>query len=338
MAYDLINKAPESMIQGLCVSSPFIYCQRISMNIFFDVLIICACIVGLAVGASWLVDSSVKIANRFGIPELVIGLTIVAFGTSAPEFGVTFLSAIKGMGDIAVGNIVGSNIFNLGFILGGAAIIRDLRTTKSMVHRDGLFLLTGTIGLTLMAWNLTFTRFEGILLCSALIIYLISLFFKKIRTEQLEDIKPLRWYDILLFPFSLGVILTGSHFLIESSASLARAVGISEWVIGTTIVAMSTSAPELATSIAAALKGHHGISIGNLIGSDIFNMFGVLGLTAIIQTMQVDEGVRYHLILLAAMVLLVLLFLRTRWRLSRQEGIILVLIGLARWIYSFAFG
>jgi cation:H+ antiporter len=167
---------------------------------------------------------------------------------------------------------------------------------------------------------------------------LISLFLKKIRTAHLKDIEPLRWHDLLLFPFSLGVILAGSHFLIESSASLARAFGISEWVIGTTIVAMGTSAPELVTSIAAALKGHHGISIGNLIGSDIFNMFGVLGVTAILQTMQVDEGVRCHLILLAAMVLLVLLFLRTRWRLSRREGIILVFIGMARWIYSFAFG
>lgn len=306
------------------------------MNIFFDVLIISASIIGLALGASWLVDSSVKIADRFGIPQLVIGLTIVAFGTSAPEFGVTLLSAIKGMGDIAVGNIVGSNIFNLGFILGTAAIIRDLHATKSMVNRDGIFLLTGTLLLTVMAWNLTFTKIEGIILLSALVIYMLSLFMNRIKAVQYQDRSPLRWYDVLLFPFSLGVILAGSHFLVESSANLARAAGLSEWVIGTTIVAFGTSVPELATSIAAAVKGQHGISIGNLLGSDIFNMFGVLGVTVIVQSMHVDKGVRINLVLLVVMVSLVLLFLRTHWRLSRREGIILVLIGIARWIYSFA--
>lgn len=307
------------------------------MKILVDVLILSASIIGLAKGASWLVDSSVKIANRFGISQLVIGLTIVAFGTSAPEFGVTLLAAIKGMGDIAVGNIVGSNIFNLGFILGSAAIIRDLHATKSMVNRDGIFLLAGTVLLTVMAWNLTFTRIEGLILLSALLIYLVSLFTKRIKAEQPQDGSPMRWYHLLLFPLSLAVILAGSHFLVESSASLARVAGISEWVIGTTIVAFGTSVPELATSIAATVKGHHGISIGNLLGSDIFNMFGVLGVTVIVQSMHVDKGVRMNLVLLAAMVFLVLIFLRTHWRLSRREGIILVLIGLARWIYSFAF-
>jgi len=307
------------------------------MNIALDVIIIFACIAGLAKGASWLVDSSVKIASWLKIPELVIGLTIVSFGTSAPEFGVTLLAAVKGMGDIAIGNVVGSNIFNLGFILGGTAIIRDLHATKSLVYRDGIFLLAGTILLTFMAWDLTVTKLEGFLLLSALIVYLISLFIRKGIKEQLQETEQLRWYDFLLFPLGLLIILIGSHFLVESAVNLARIAGISEWVIGTTIVAFGTSAPELATSIAAAVKGHHGISIGNLIGSDIFNMFGVLGVTAIIQFMEVDEGVRYNMILLVAMVILVLFFIRTRWRISRREGVILVLIGIARWVYSFAF-
>jgi cation:H+ antiporter len=307
------------------------------MSAVFHIIIIIACIFGLAKGASLLVDSSVALAKKLNIPELVIGLTVVAFGTSAPEFGVTLLAAFKGMGDIAVGNVVGSNIFNLGFILGGTAIIRNLRATKSMVFRDGLFLLTGTLILILFAWDLTFTKLEGILLVSALIIYLISLLFSKTRNLATHESSKARWYDIFVFSFSLGIILAGSHFLVESSAFLARSAGISEWVIGTTIVAMGTSAPELVTSIAAALKGHHGLSVGNLIGSDIFNMFGVLGITAILQSLQVDAEARNNLILLAFMVLLVLVFLRTRWRLTRREGIILVLISLARWVYSFAF-
>jgi cation:H+ antiporter len=303
----------------------------------FHAVIIVACIFGLAKGASLLVDSSVKIASRFRIPELVIGLTVIAFGTSAPEFFVTFLAAVKGMSDIAVGNVVGSNIFNLGFILGGTAIIRNLQATKSMVYRDGLFLLSGTLLLILFAWDLTFSKVEGILLLSALVIYLISLFKAKTGNLSSNELNPARWHEIILFFVALGIILAGSHFLVESSAFLARSVGISEWVIGTTIVAFGTSAPELVTSIVAAIKGHHGLSIGNLIGSDIFNMFGVLGITAIIQFMQVDADARNNLILLASMVLLVLLFLKTRWRLTRREGIILVLISLGRWIYSFAF-
>jgi cation:H+ antiporter len=205
------------------------------------------------------------------------------------------------------------------------------------VYRDGLFLLAGTILLIFIVWDLTFTKVEGFLLLSALVIYLVSLFTRRKGNFSKAESMAARWYDFLLFLVSLGIILAGSHFLVESSAYLARAAGISEWVIGTTIVAFGTSAPELVTSIAAALKGHHGLSIGNLIGSDIFNMFGVLGITALIHHMQVDAGARYNLILLAAMVLLVLFFLRTRWQLSRREGIVLVLISVARWIYSFAF-
>ena len=165
------------------------------MDIALDFIIIFVCIAGLAKGASWLVDSSVKIASWLKIPELVIGLTIVAFGTSAPEFGVTLLAAVKGMGDIAIGNVVGSNIFNLGFILGGTAIIRDLHATKSLVYRDGIFLLAGTILLTFMAWDLTVTKLEGFLLLSALIVYLISLFIRKGIKEQLKETEQLRWYD-----------------------------------------------------------------------------------------------------------------------------------------------
>ena len=306
------------------------------MVVLIHILIIAICIVGLAKGASLLVDASVKIAKRFSVPELVIGLTVVAFGTSAPEFGVTLLAALKGMSDIAVGNVVGSNIFNLGFILGGTAIIRNLQATKSMVYRDGLFLLAGTLLLILFAWDLTYSKVEGVVLLSALAIYLISLFTAKTGNLSRRESISARWFDPIIFFVSLGIILAGSHFLVESSAFLARSAGISEWVIGTTIVAFGTSAPELVTSIVAALKGHHGLSIGNLIGSDIFNMFGVLGTTAIIRNMQVDAEARSNLILLASMVILVLIFLRTRWRLTRREGIILVLISVGRWIYSFA--
>lgn len=305
------------------------------MPLYLHFIIIVVCIIMLAKGASWLVESSVNIANWLKIPELVIGLTIVAFGTSAPEFGVTLLSGIKGMGDVAIGNVVGSNIFNLGFILGGTALFGNLRTTKPLIYRDGFYLLLGTVILTFMMWDLSISRTEGIILFSMLFLYLGYLIWKKEPVEDLEEIKKVSWKDFVFLPLGLTLILVGAHYLVDSSVTVAREFGISEWVIGATIIAFGTSAPELATSITAAIKGHHGLSIGNLIGSDIFNMYGVLGLTAIINNMNVDVGVKSNLILLIGMILLTLIFLRSKWRLSRWEGGILVAIGLARWIYSF---
>ena len=311
------------------------------MEIVVSSLIIAVCIIALAKGSSMLVDSAVKIAHWLNIPTLVIGLTIVAFGTSAPEFSVTLQAAVKNMSNISVGNIVGSNIFNLGFILGGTAMIRTLYSDKKSVYRDGLFLLGGTIILTVLIWDLSITRVGGIVLFGLLIVYIVYLFLRKydkpVDVPGMER-KKVRWYDFLLFFVGLGMIIAGGHFLVEYSVKIARIAGLSEWVIGVTIVAFGTSAPELATSITAALKGHHGISVGNLIGSDIFNVFGVLGLTAILNNLTVEVGARSNLLVLIGMVILVIIFMRTKWKISGWEGAVLILIGLLRWFYSFYFG
>ena len=305
------------------------------MVILKDVLIILFCIVVIARGATWLVDSSVRIAKRLGISELVIGLTIVAFGTSAPEFGVTILAAAKGMGNISVGNIVGSNIFNLGFILGGTAMIHSLKTNITNVRRDGTFLLAGTILLTIMLWDLALTPLEGIMLFTLLIAYLSYLCMKKNTPDTKDHSIHFNRLDPLLFLIGLGLVLVGSHFLVMSAVHLAEMIGISEWVIGVTIVAAGTSAPEFATSLVAALKGHHEISVGNLIGSDIFNMYGVLGLAAMLRGLKVEIGAQSNLIVLIIMVVVVMIFMRTGWRISRKEGVALVIIGLLRWIFTF---
>ena len=305
------------------------------MEIFIDILIIIVCILIITKGATWLVDSSVKIARHFGISELVIGLTIVAMCTSAPEFGVTILAALRGMGDISVGNIVGSNIFNLGFILGGTSVIHSLKTNKKVVFRDGIFLFTGTLLLTAFLWDLTLGRVEGVILFILLFGYLGYLYWRKETVEAETHTDRLRWFDPALLILGMGMVLGGSHFLVESAVDLAKVMGISEWAIGVTIVAAGTSAPEFATSLVAALRGHHGLSVGNLIGSDIFNVFGVLGLAAIMRNLPVDIGARSNLIMLGLMVMIVLVFMRTGWRVSRWEGIALVSIGLVRWIYSF---
>lgn len=281
----------------------------------------------------WLVDSAVIIARRLGVTDLVIGLTIVAIGTSAPEFGVTILAALRGMSDISVGNIVGSNIFNLGFILGGTAAIRGLETSEKLIYRDGVFLLFGTLLLTIFLWDLALVHIEGIILLMLLFGYLGFLYWKKETLEAKTKVAQLRWADPFLLLLGISMVLGGSHFLVESAVDLAKVIGVSEWVIGATIVAAGTSAPEFATSLAAVLRGHPGISVGNLIGSDIFNMFGVLGLAAIMRNLSVDIGVHSNLVLLSMMVLIALVFMRTGWQVSRKEGLVLVCIGLARWIF-----
>jgi len=310
------------------------------MEILISILIFIASVLALAKGSSIFVDSAVKIAKWLNIPTLVIGLTVVAFGTSAPEFGVTLLSAAQGLGDISVGNIIGSNIFNLGFILGGTALFKSMHSDRKLVYRDGMFLLGGTILLTLLIWDLSIGIVGGVVLFSLLIIYIVFLLFhKEAKSVDVEAKKePVQWSDFVLFILGLGLVVGGAHFLVESSVKLARIIGISDWVISVTIVAFGTSAPELATSLTASYKGHHGLSAGNLIGSDIFNIFGVLGLTAIMNDLTVDKGAHSNLLVLIGMVALVIIFMRTKWKLTRVEGLILIVIGLLRWFYSFYLG
>ena len=306
------------------------------MIIIKDIVILLVSILVIGKGAVWLVDAAARVAKHFGISELVIGLTVVAFGTSAPEFGVTILAAIRGMGDISVGNIVGSNIFNLGFILGGTAIIHSLKTSRTVVFRDGIFLLFCGILLSVFLWDLTLSKIEGIILFTLLVLYLLYLYFKKETVETEEPTHAMyRWDPILLF-VGIGLVIVGSHFLVESAVNIARFMGVSDWVIGATIIAAGTSAPEFATSLTAAMKSRYGMSVGNLIGSDIFNLFGVLGVAGMMRNLSVGHDVHINLIILSFMIAVVLIFMRTGWVVSRKEGIILVMIGLFRWIYSFS--
>ncbi len=305
------------------------------MEILKDVTIVLVCVGVIAKGATWLVDSASKIAKRLGISELVIGLTILALGTSAPEFAVSILAALKGVGNIAIGNIVGSNIFNLGFILGGTAIIHSLKTSRILIVRDGFFLLFGTFILLFFLWDLTLTKFEGGVLFSLLILYLGYLYVKREPLETKQVMGKMYWWDPLMLIGGLAMVLVGAHFMVESAINLARYMGVSEWVIGATVIAAGTSAPEFATSLAAALRSRYGMSVGNLIGSDIFNLFGVLGVAGILNNITVSLDARMHLVFLSLMVALVLVFMRTGWVVSRREGYILVMIGLVRWINSF---
>ncbi len=306
------------------------------LNNTFNVVILLVSIILLWKGADLLVESASRVAEKFGVSDLVIGLTVVAFGTSAPEFAVTINAALKGQADISVGNIVGSNIFNLGFILGTVAVIKSIESSKKLVYRDGIFMILITFILLYLFYDLKLSRYEGIFLMTLLASYLIYLFRHKEELGETAIIhETATWRDALLLPLSILTVIAGGHLLVESAVFLARGIGISEWVIGVTIVAAGTSAPEMATSIAAVLKGKHGMSAGNLIGSDIFNILGVLGLAGAITPMQVNSSAYGSLLMLSGMVILVVIFLRTGWKISRTEGLILLFIGIARWVLDF---
>ena len=312
------------------------------MDVILDFILVFLSIIMLWKGADWLVDSAAEIAHSLKVSDLIIGLTVVAFGTSAPEFAVTISAAVTKQTDISIGNVIGSNIFNLGFILGGTAIIRPISTNEKMFNRDGLFLLIVTALIFFLFFGFNgwtsddnYTRIEGLILFSLLIGYITFLFIKKDPPEEISpDNATIMSY--VFFFIGLILIVLGGHLMVTHASNIARFYGISDWVIAVTIVAAGTSAPEFATSIAAAIKGRHGIAIGNLIGSDLFNLLGVLGLAGIINPSVITQDIFDSVFILVLMVGLTLLLIRTKWKISRAEGALLVSINLIRWYFDFA--
>ncbi|WP_291328419.1 calcium/sodium antiporter [Desulfovibrio sp. UCD-KL4C] len=294
-------------------------------------------------GADWIVDSASKIAKKYEVSDLVIGLTIVAFGTSAPEFLVTATAAFKGLSDLSLSNVVGSNIFNLGFILGLMALIKPLPTTRALAFRDAPLLLATTVLILGLAYFGNLGRGAGVLLISILIGYIVYLIVHSKRASKAlsgishadKEVCEIRIMDWTKLVAGFVGIAVGGDFMVESASAIATHFGVSNWVIGMTIVAAGTSLPELATCLAASLKGRNEMLLGNLIGSDFFNFAGVLGLTCIMKPLNVSPEAMSGLTILVAMVALVLLFIRTGWKVSRTEGAILILLSILRWVQDF---
>ncbi|MBI9079465.1 MAG: calcium/sodium antiporter [Pseudodesulfovibrio sp.] len=306
-----------------------------SLNIF----IFCASAVLLWFGATRIVTSAALIARKFNVSELVIGLTIVALGTSAPEFLVTVNAALRGHNDISLSNVVGSNIFNLGFILGLMAMIKPLVSNRTIVYRDGVLLFLTTAGILLVSFTGELGRLFGGGLMALLVGYLIYLGIKRESPGEgeLEEIegKKASWRDGMFLILGFISIAAGGHLMVTAATSIATTLGVSSWVIGVTIVAAGTSLPELVTCLAASVKGKNEMLLGNLIGSDFFNFAGVLGLTCMLKPLTVSPEASSGLIVLVGMVGLVLIMLRTGWRVSRLEGALLIGINLLRWARDF---
>ena len=256
------------------------------MDILWNLLILALGFVLLVKGADWFVDGAAGIANKFKIPQLIIGLTIVAMGTSAPEAAVSISAALKGSAEITIGNIVGSNILNILIILGLTAVITPVAVAKSTIRVDIPFMLAISILLLVQGLDGSVTLLDGIVLLVVFAGYLTYLVVNARKNpEQLEEeqIKNQSiWMCLLWTAIGLVAIILGSNFSVDAASNIARILGLSERFIGLTIVALGTSLPELVTSVMAARKGNADIAIGNIVGSNIFNILFVVGLSSVI--------------------------------------------------------
>ncbi len=300
-------------------------------------------------GASILTDGSSALAKRFGISDLVVGLTVVAFGTSAPELTVSVVSAIGGQSGMAVGNVVGSNIFNTLMIVGCVALCRPLTIERSIMANEMPLVILASltvVAIGLSPWldgsSAEVTRVDGIFMLLFFCIFMRYVFSQaKNREEQIDDSKitpmPL-WKSSLYILGGLALLIFGGDIFVDNASALARNLGVSEAVIGLTIVAMGTSLPELATSVTAAVKGVTGLAVGNVIGSNIFNIFFVLGASATISPLPF-AGI--GTVDVAMLLISALLFWLFGWKykvrtITRVEGGILVAVYLGYIAYLVA--
>lgn len=302
-------------------------------------------------GADRLTEGSVAVAERMNIPQIVIGLTVVAMGTSMPEFCVSLISALKGTPDLAVGNVVGSNIFNSLFIVGITAAIAPMAILRATVMKDIPFALVASVILLMMCLDGRIGRIDAAVLFSLFMIFMfMTLKSAKINKQELEEENKLAEKALKSVPkmspamsvvwilAGLACLIGGSTLFVEGASKLATSLGVSEAVVGLTIVAGGTSLPELATSIVSARKGSSGIAIGNVLGSNVFNILGILGVTGLICPMQLQGITDTDLSMLVISMIVIWFFSFTKYIIERWEGLILsaTFIGYIAYLISHA--
>ena len=305
-------------------------------------ILVLFCLVGFVLlyfGAEWLVKGSSSLARSLGVTPIVIGLTVVAFGTSAPELVVSLISSIQGKSMIAVGNVVGSNICNIALVLGLSAVFNPIKSDPSVIRRDIPIMLAISLYLLALSWNSTLGRIEGVTLFVGIILYTFFNYYlaKKDSKDaadiesELEDIgyiasKP---KQIVLILLGIAGVVGGAQIVVDNAVKIMTILGVDEKFIGLTIVAFGTSLPELATSVVAALRGEMDISIGNLVGSNVFNIMSVLGAASLVRPIPIPGGFFESGLWIDYLVMLFTSFLpwlmmRKDLTVKRKDGIILL--------------
>jgi len=302
----------------------------------------------IVLGADWLVEGASSIARRAGVSEFVIGLTIVGFGTSCPELVVSLTGAIEGNADIAVGNVIGSNIFNVLFIMGLTALIRPVSMTRDNRRKDIPLTLSVTVlflamGLNHTLWGIgqsdSLSRWEGALFLAIFAAYIVHSFVtgKPSEGEAAASAPRKLWLAILLVLAGLSGLIFGGNLFVDSASDLARMLGVSDKFIAVTILAGGTSLPELATSLVAALKGRDQLALGNILGSNVFNILLILGSSALITPLSLASVTQVDALILTLSMILLLLWAYTgrRERIDRWEGALMLLLFGVYYTYLF---
>ncbi len=309
------------------------------MDIVIQLLILVAGFVLLMKGADWFVEGASKIADKFGIPQLVIGLTIVAMGTSLPEAAVSISAALKGSAEITIGNVLGSNVMNVLVILGITAVICPIAVQKSTIKYEMPFTLGMTILLALLGLTDTQVgRLDGVLLWVFMIVYLLYLLKMAKNGSAVEEgaqaeASDAMWKLILMVIIGAGMIVLGSNLAVDAASALATMFGMSERFIGLTIVAFGTSLPELVTSATAAMKGKADIAVGNVVGSNIFNILFVVGTSALITPVFYSPDFIIDSIVAAAVMVLLWICVFKNKKLGRAGGGIMLACYAAYFVY-----
>ncbi len=300
-----------------------------SNNMLLNTVFIVLGIILVLWGADRMTEGSVALAERFNVSQLTIGLTIVAMGTSLPEFCVSLVSALKGTPDLAVGNIVGSNIFNALLIVGVAAMVTPINITLTTVRKDIPFALVASVLLMMMCFDGKISRLNGAILLAMFAIFMVITFKTAGQDPQTQnDDKPAKkpmklWLCVVFIIAGLGALILGSELFVNGATKVATLLGVSQAVIGLTIVAGGTSLPELATSVVAARKGNSGIAIGNVLGSNVFNILFILGVTGVISPMHMQGITMMDLSVMVTAMIMLWLFSYTKLTLERWEGAVL---------------
>lgn len=307
------------------------------MTIIFDILFIILGVWCVLKGADYLTEGAAAVARRMHIPEMIIGLTIVAAGTSAPELFVSVVSALKGTSDMAVGNVVGSNIMNTMLIVGVAAMVAPMNISKNTVKKDLPFTVAASMLLLFLAFDHFLGHVGGFMLLAGFALFMAYSIYSASRSpepdsnDQVAQMSKLKSAIFVLG--GLLLLIVGSNVFVDHASQLALSMGISEGVVGLTVVAGGTSLPELATTMVAARKGQSALAIGNVIGSNVFNILLILGLTATIHPLQIEGITTIDMAVMLLSVSFVWIFCFTRLKVERWEGATLLVGYLAYLIW-----